>query len=161
MPDHFCGTWYYYSGGFVEGKPAPIRECRFEIRRGFFVPYVGNAYTPHTNQTPRFKSLITREAGRLIENFKTADGKSTGYCSFPEPAEGTRKLFGFWVSSNVGDVHRLLSCGLIVFSKDRIPPTDLVREFREGYEFFGEVPLMIRLRANEEVRKEPSRILMP
>src|SRR3954452_13056415 len=44
--DHLLGSWYYYSGGFVQGRPRAIRECRFQIKRGFLSPYIGYSFVP-------------------------------------------------------------------------------------------------------------------
>jgi hypothetical protein len=43
--DYFAGSWFYYSGGFVERRPTPLRECRLEVRRAFFVPYIAYSYS--------------------------------------------------------------------------------------------------------------------
>ena len=44
--DHFVGTWFYYSGGFVDGRPTILRECRLEVRRAFFFSYIAYSYFP-------------------------------------------------------------------------------------------------------------------
>jgi hypothetical protein len=148
--DHLLGSWFYYSGGYVEGKPRPLRECRLSVKRGLFSPYVGYSYFPVGNKSARFKSRISVESGRVIEQFRTIDGKNSGYCAFSEPTSPDDMLFGFWMSSNIGDVHKLLSCGVTVLSRHRIPLDECREIVRTRYEYHGDIPSMIRLRASVE-----------
>jgi hypothetical protein len=144
--DHFIGSWYYYSGGFVDGKPVSIREGRLDVKRGFLSPYIGYSYIPAENKRFRFKSKILRDAGRLVENYQTPDGQVSGTVSYHEPYGKTDRLLGFWVSCIFGDASKLLACGLTVLSKNKIPHEDILKVIKDGYEFYGDVPSMIRVR---------------
>jgi hypothetical protein len=123
--DNFIGTWYYYSGG-----------------------YVAYSFFPIDATAPRYKAPITKEGGRLIEAFITMDHRASGYCSFPEPYGNSDRLYGFWTSVNFGDAHKMLANGLIVFSRTRIDMDRIEDEMEAGFEFHGNIPSMMRLRAS-------------
>jgi hypothetical protein len=146
--DNFLGTWYYYSGGYVDGVPQPIRECRFEVKKGFLSPYIADSFFPHDSQKPVYTARVLKEGNRLIENFHTLDHKSSGYSSFTRPAQSSERLYGFWCSGNIGDAHDILSCGLIMFCRVRIERERVEHELESGFEFHGSIPSMIRLRAS-------------
>jgi hypothetical protein len=146
--DDLLGTWYYYSGGYVNGRPQPIRECRYEVKRAFFSQYSAYSFFPVNATVPVYTATIHNEHNDLIEIFRNEATSSSGYCRFTRPTHNYDRLYGFWCSGIIGDTHHVLACGLIMFCRERIEQDRVEQELQAGFEFHGDIPSMIRLRAS-------------
>lgn len=144
--DSFTGVWYYYSGGNVNGEQKAMRECRLEVKKGFLTPYIAYSYFPSNSNKPRYKSHITKEENNFIESFTTLDGTASGICRLTTPFGECDKLYGFWISPNYGDTHKILSSGVIIYSRVKINESEWFNEIKKCYQYYGSPPSMFSLR---------------